>query len=85
MAIGRTNLMAPSKEEFASIIGDIENIDDVAKDTWRVRFQGEDDITERVVAASIENGWRLKEISLDHTSLDVIFAKLSGKLKNNVQ
>ena len=75
---------APSKEELSSV-GGILNIEELSKGTFRVRFEGDDSITERVVAKSMENGWRLKEISLDHTSLDVIFAKLSGKLKNNVQ
>lgn len=74
----------PATEELASL-GGILNIEELAKGTFRVRFEGDDSITEKVVAKSIESGWHLKEIALDHTSLDVIFAKLSGKLKNNVQ
>ena len=73
----------PAKEDLASI-GGILNIDEISRGTFKVRFDGDDDITEKVVARSIENGWHLREISLDHTSLDVIFAHLSGKLKNNV-
>ncbi|KAB6244853.1 ABC transporter ATP-binding protein, partial [Bacteroides xylanisolvens] len=33
---------------------------------------------------SIQNGWRLKEITMERCSLDIIFAQLSGKLKNNI-
>jgi len=73
----------PAKEELASVNG-VLNIEDLAQGRYRIRFEGDDNITERMIARSIESGWHLKEISLDHTSLDVIFAQLSGKLKNNV-
>lgn len=73
----------PSKEELAAI-GNILNIEELSRGSYRVRFEGSDDITERVIENSIAKGWHLKEIALDHTSLDVIFAQLSGKLKNNV-
>ena len=52
---------------------------------FRIRFRNDDSITERIVAQSVAEGWRLKEISMERSSLDVIFAQLSGKLKNNAQ
>lgn len=73
----------PTKEELAAI-GDILNVEELSKGSYRVRFNGSDEITEKVIEQSIQQGWHLKEIALDHTSLDVIFAQLSGKLKNNV-
>ena len=69
--------------------GELERIDRVlhvertGPGTFRLRFKGEDSITEQIVALSVEKGWRLHEISLERCSLDVIFAQLSGKLKNN--
>lgn len=45
----------------------------------RLFFNGDQEITETVVAASIHNGWRLREISLDKSALDEIFKQLSGK------
>ena len=69
--------------------GELERIDRVlhvertGPGTFRPRFKGEDSITEQIVALSVEKGWRLHEISLERCSLDVIFAQLSGKLKNN--
>lgn len=74
----------PATEELAAI-GNILNIEDLKQGRFRVRYSGDDRITEKVVEKSLEKGWHLKEIALDHTSLDVIFAHLSGKLKNNVQ
>lgn len=74
---------APSVEEIAAL-GNITNVEELGKGTYRVRFKDDESITERVIAYSVNNNWHLREISLDHTSLDVIFAQLSGKLKNNV-
>lgn len=38
-------------------------------------------ITERIIEASVQNRWRLTEITLERSSLDEIFAKLSNKEK----
>ena len=35
------------------------------------------DITERIVTASVQHGWRLREISLEKNSLEEIFKQLS--------
>lgn len=45
----------------------------------RLYFNGDQEITERIVAASVREGWRLREISLDKSSLDEIFAQLSNQ------
>jgi ABC-2 type transport system ATP-binding protein len=45
----------------------------------RVYFTGDRKITERLIGASVHNGWRLSEISLDKTALDEIFKQLSTK------
>jgi ABC-2 type transport system ATP-binding protein len=42
---------------------------------YRVKFSEE--ITERLVEASVANGWRLTAIDLERSSLDVIFSALS--------
>lgn len=43
----------------------------------RVYFDRGEDISERLVTASVENGWRLREISLDKGLLDDVFKQLS--------
>lgn len=43
----------------------------------RIYFDGEPDITERIVTASVQQGWRLREINLDKGLLDDIFKQLS--------
>lgn len=43
----------------------------------RIYFDGDSDINERIVATSMENNWRLKEISADKSLLDDTFKQLS--------
>lgn len=45
----------------------------------RIWFEGEEEISERLVAASVRDGWRLREISLDKGLLDDVFKELSAK------
>jgi len=44
-----------------------------------VYFNGDQEIAERLIAASVHNGWRLREINLDKSALDEIFKQLSTK------
>jgi ABC-2 type transport system ATP-binding protein len=43
----------------------------------RIYFDGDEEITERLVAASMQHGWRLREISLEKGLLDDVFKQLS--------
>jgi len=43
----------------------------------RVYFDGHQDITERIVVESVQQGWRLQEISLEKNSVEEIFKQLS--------
>jgi len=43
----------------------------------RLHFTGDEEVTERIIAASLQNGWKLREINLDKSSLDEIFKQLS--------
>jgi ABC-2 type transport system ATP-binding protein len=67
----------PSEEELLSIPG-ITRTDFLTEKQIRLYFNGDQEITERIVGTSVEKGWRLREISLDKSSLDEIFAQLSN-------
>lgn len=43
----------------------------------RVYFDGQKDINERIVVESVQQGWRLQEISLEKNSVEEIFKQLS--------
>ncbi|WP_316825903.1 ABC transporter ATP-binding protein [Pedobacter miscanthi] len=74
----------PAPAELLKING-VTNVDSLTPRTFRVYFNGDQDITEAVVTASVNNGWRLRELTLDKSALDEIFKQLSNKsnqLKN---
>lgn len=71
----------PSVSELKQIAG-ISKVDFLTERQVRLTFTGDQDITESVIAASIEKGWRLREISLDKTALDEIFKQLSTQQTN---
>lgn len=75
-------LHTPSIDELESIPGiiQVESISDF-ESRFRVSFDGDPDITARVVEKSVHKGWILNEITLEKTSMDEIFAELSNKAK----
>jgi ABC-2 type transport system ATP-binding protein len=72
----------PTEAELAAIEG-VEHVERTGPGMYRLRFTGDDSIAERIVELSVNKGWHLREIALERSSLDVIFAKLSGKLSDN--
>lgn len=46
----------------------------------RVFFNGDQDITERIVTESVQQGWRLREINLEKNSVEEVFKLLSQHL-----
>jgi ABC-2 type transport system ATP-binding protein len=68
----------PVAAELLKIAG-VDKVDFVTERQARVYFTGDREITERLIAASVHNSWRLSEISLDKTALDEIFKQLSTK------
>lgn len=58
-------------------IGGVTQVEFLTERQIRVYFGGDQDITETLVQASVQHGWRLREITLDKTALDEIFSQLS--------
>ena len=71
----------PAAEELLKVEG-VTRVEFLTERQLRIYFNGHQDITERVVAASVHNNWRLREISLDKTALDEIFKQLSSQQHN---
>jgi ABC-2 type transport system ATP-binding protein len=70
----------PSADELLRISG-VNKVDFLTERQIRIFFNGDQEITEKIVAASIQYGWRLREISIDKSSVDEVFAQLSNKSK----
>jgi ABC-2 type transport system ATP-binding protein len=60
----------------------IKSVEFLSPKTARMRFNKVPYISEFIIEASIKNGWRLQEITLEKSSLDAIFAQLSNKKPN---
>lgn len=71
----------PAAQELLRIEG-ATKVDFLTERQVRLYFSGDQEITERIIAASVQNGWRLREIALDKSSLDEIFAQLSNHNQN---
>lgn len=71
----------PSAEELLAI-GGVTKADFLTQKQVRIYFSADQEITEKVVAESVQKGWRLREISLDKSALDEIFKQLSNQSFN---
>src|ERR1700744_5290646 len=67
----------PAAEVLLQIPG-VTKADFLTERQVRPYFNADQEITERIIATSVAQGWRLREISLDKSSLDEIFAQLSS-------
>jgi ABC-2 type transport system ATP-binding protein len=68
----------PPEAELRAIKG-IREVQFLTEKTIRMRFEPAAEIAENIVEISVRRGWRLKEITLEKSSLDAIFAQLSNK------
>ena len=66
----------PTMAELLTVQG-VNKVEFMTDRQIRIYFDSDEEITERLVAASIEKAWRLREISLDKGLLDDVFKQLS--------
>jgi len=66
----------PADVELLQIPG-ATKVDFLTERQIRLYFSGDPSITERIIETSVHRGWQLREIGLDKSSLDEIFAQLS--------
>lgn len=66
----------PSKEDLLQVKG-VTAVEFLTNTQARIYFDGNNDVKERLVIASVENGWRLSDIGFDKGLLDDIFKQLS--------
>jgi len=73
------NLDNPPAEADLLKVPGVTKVDFLTERQVRVYFSGDQEISQRLVVASVEQGWRLREISIDKSALDEIFKQLSNK------
>lgn len=70
----------PPAGELLKIQG-VTQTDFLTERQVRIFFNGDAEIAERIIETSVTKGWQLREISLDKSSVDEIFAQLSNNTK----
>lgn len=68
----------PAEADLLQIHG-ATKVEYLTKKQIRLYFEGDADITERLVHASVQHNWQLRELSLERSLLDDIFKQLSTK------
>lgn len=71
---------APLEEELMKVAGvtDVKAVSEYSS-RFRVWFDGDRETLGRMVDASVRNGWGLSEIQLEKSSMNDVFAQLSGR------
>jgi ABC-2 type transport system ATP-binding protein len=71
----------PGEDELLKLEG-VSRVNLLTDRQVRISFDGDRDITARIVEKSVQQRWDLREIMLEKNSLDEVFAQLSNKHKN---
>lgn len=71
----------PSPQELSQVPG-VTKLDFLTERQVRVWFNGDPEISERLIETSVRQGWRMQEITLDKSALDEIFKQLSTQKAN---
>ncbi len=67
----------PAEDELLAVPG-ITGIELLNDSSIRLHFNADNAISKKIITLSVERGWELKEIMLEKTSLDEVFAQLSN-------
>lgn len=75
----RMELDHPPTDEVLLQLDGVTKVERLTERSLRIFFDGDTDITDRIIRASVQNDWYLREIYLDKGSLDDVFAQLSNR------
>lgn len=73
------SLLNPPSLQLIEQLDGVKSVEVISDTKFRVRFSEGQDISERLILTGAEQGWRMREITLEKSSLDQIFAQLSNK------
>lgn len=70
----------PAETELMKVQG-INRVQFLSDRQCRIYFTGNTEITERIIAASVQHNWRVQEVQLEKSLLDDVFKQLSTQSK----
>jgi len=68
----------PAAAELGAIAG-VTRVESLGEVSFRLRFRNSPDLPKYLIRLSLERGWELREIAMEKSSLDQVFAQLSGQ------
>lgn len=68
----------PAKQDLLQVKG-VTGVEFLSSNQVRILFDGDKDMNDRLVNASVQHGWKLREIGYDKGQLDDIFKQLSSQ------
>jgi len=71
----------PLPDELVQVQG-VSRVEALSDHGFRMWYNGDRDTVKRVVRESLARGWELTEIRAEKSSMEDVFAKLSGKKRN---
>jgi len=75
----RVEMDQPPTDEALMQIEGVTKVERLTERSLRIFFDGDPDITNRIIHASVQHDWYIREIYLDKGSLDDVFAQLSNR------
>ena len=69
----------PPSNEILTAIPEVTAVEQLNDRSIRLRFSASADLSKKIIAMSVQQGWELREIMLEKSSLDEVFAQLSNK------
>lgn len=74
-----TYMKNPPDIEVLEKIPGISKVEKIDRMHFRMHFDGDEEITSRIINAAVAGNWEIREITVEKISADTIFARLSGK------
>lgn len=71
----------PPSIEIMKTVSGSDVIESIGENRFRIFFKDDSSITEKFIDESVKNNWQLNELLVERSSLDEVFAQLSGKSK----
>ncbi len=71
---------SPLKGQLEQIEG-VAGVEELDAGSFRIRYTEVQKVTDQLIYESVKNGWHIAEIRVEKSSLDNIFAEMSGKAR----
>ncbi|MBO9632166.1 MAG: ABC transporter ATP-binding protein [Chitinophagaceae bacterium] len=72
----------PPAADFLGNINGVNRVEKISQRSFRMFYNGEKAVNEAIISRSMENGWRLTQLTVEKNSIDEIFKQLSKNSKN---